>query len=62
MVKKVIMNLDLSKVSGPNWVLLVILKTCEPELSYILSELFNYCLNKSLCFRLFKIFISGPCI
>ena len=45
MVKKVIMNLDLSKASGP----VVVLKNCEPELSYILAELFNKCLKES-CF------------
>ena len=39
MVKKVIMNLDLSKVSGPDCIPVVVLKNCEPELSYILAEL-----------------------
>ena len=37
MVKKVIMNLDLSKVSGPDCIPVVVLKNCEPELSYILG-------------------------
>ena len=37
MVKKVIMNLDLSKASGPDYIPAVILKNCEPELSYILQ-------------------------
>ena len=45
MVRKVVMNLDLSKASGP----VVVLKSCEPELSYILAELFNKCLKES-CF------------
>ena len=49
MVKKVIMNLDLSKASGPGCIPLVVLKNCELELSYILAELFNKCLKKS-CF------------
>ena len=40
-VKKVIMNLDFIPV--------VVLKNCEPELSYILAELFNKCLKES-CF------------
>ena len=48
-VKKVIMNLDLSKASGPDCVPVVVLKNCEPELSYILAELFNKCLKES-CF------------
>ena len=49
MVKKVIMNLDLSKASGPDCIPVVVLKNCEPELSYILAELFNKCLEES-CF------------
>ena len=49
MVKKVIMNLDLSKTSGPNCIPMVVLKNYEPELSYILAELFNKCLKES-CF------------
>ena len=49
MVKKVIMNLDLSKASGPDCIPVVVLKNCEPELSYILAELFNICLKES-CF------------
>ena len=47
MVKKVIMNLDLSKASGPDCILVVVLKNCEPELSYILAELFNKYLKES---------------
>ena len=46
-VKKIIMNLDLSKASGPDCVPVVVLKNCEPELLYILAELFNKCLKKS---------------
>ena len=49
MVKKVVMNLDLSKASGPDCIPDVVLKNCEPELSYISAELFNKCLKKS-CF------------
>ena len=49
MVKKVIMNLDSSKASGPDCVPVVVLKNCEPELSYILAKLFNKCLKES-CF------------
>ena len=48
-VKKVIMNLDLSKASGPDCIPVVFLKNCEPELSYILAKLFNKCLKES-CF------------
>ena len=49
MVRKVIMNLDLSKASGPNCIPVVVLKNCEPELSYILAKLFTKCLKES-CF------------
>ena len=37
MVKKVIMNLDLSKASGPDCIPVVVLKNCEPERSYMLA-------------------------
>ena len=39
LVKKVIINLGLSKASGPNCIPKVVLKNYEPELSYILAEL-----------------------
>ena len=43
------MNLDLSKASRPDCILVVVLKDCELELSYILAELFNKWL-KGACF------------
>ena len=43
------MNLDLSKALGPDYIPMVVLNNCEPELSYILAELFNKCLKES-CF------------
>ena len=49
MVKKVLTNLDSSKASGPDCIPVVVLKNCEPELSYILAKLFNKCLKES-CF------------
>ena len=49
MVKKVITNLDSSKASGLDCIPVVVLKNYEPELSYILVELFNNCLKES-CF------------
>ena len=48
-VKKVITSFDSSKASGPDCIPVVFLKNCEPELSYILAELFNMCL-KEPCF------------
>ena len=49
MVRKVVMNLDLSKASGLDCIPVVVLKNSEPELSYLLAELFNECL-KEPCF------------
>ena len=43
------MNLGLSKASGLDCITVVVLRNCEPELSYILAELFNRCLKES-CF------------
>ena len=47
MFKTVIMNLDLSKMSGPDYIPVVVLKNCEPELLHIPAELFNMCLKES---------------
>ena len=47
MVKKVIIILDLSKASDPDCIPMVVLKNCEPELSYILAQLFDNCLKES---------------
>ena len=49
MVKQVITNLNSSKVSGLDCIPVVVIKKCEPELLYILAELFNMCLKES-CF------------
>ena len=49
MVKKARMNFDLLKVSGPDCIPVVVLKKCEPELSYIPAELLSKCL-KEPCF------------
>ena len=48
-VQKIIANLHSSKAFGPDCIPVVLLKNCELELSYILAELFNMCLNES-CF------------
>ena len=49
MVKKVMTSLDSSKTSGSDCIPVVVLRNCEPGLSYILAELFNVCLKWS-CF------------
>ena len=59
MVKKVIMNLDLSNESGSDCIPVVVLRNCEPELSYILPDGVFYGVLFS---RLLEGFISGPCI
>ena len=46
LVKNVINKLDLLKPSGPNCILVVVLKNCEPQLSYVLDDLFNMCLRE----------------
>ena len=43
------MNLDLTKASGTDYIPVVVLKNCEPELTHILAALFNKCLRES-CF------------
>ena len=48
MVKKVKINLDSSKASGPDSIPVVVLKNCDPELSYVLAELFSELLNMCL--------------
>ena len=49
MGKKVITNLDSSKVFDPGSIPAVVLKNCESELSYKLAEPINMCLKES-CF------------
>ena len=49
MVKKVMTNFDLSKASGPDCIQVVVLKKCEPELSDVITELFDKYVKES-CF------------
>ena len=60
MVKKVIMNFDSSKVSGPDCIPVVVLKNCEPELSHILVKLFNNCLKDSCFPNCWKVSLVVP--
>ena len=62
MIKKVVKNLDLSKASGPACIPVVVLKTYEPECSYILAQPFTKCLKESCFPDSWKVFIGGPCI
>ena len=49
MVRNVILSLNLSKVSGPDCIPVMVLKNCEHKLSYMLAKLFSKCLKES-CF------------
>ena len=49
MIKRIMTSLDSSKASGSDCIPVVVLKNWEPELSYILAELFNMCVKES-CF------------
>ena len=60
MVEKAIMNLDLSKASCPDCITVVVLKTYEPELFYILAELFNMCLKDSYFPDCWKVSLVVP--
>ena len=45
--KKVMTDLDFSKASSPNWIPVVVLQNCEPELSYVSTDLFNMSFEES---------------
>ena len=60
MFKKVIMNLDLSKASGPDFIPVVVLNNCKPEFSHILAELFNKCLKESCLTDCWKVLLVIP--
>ena len=62
MVKKAIMNLDLSMATGPDCIPVAVLKNCEHGFSYILAELISKCLKESCFPDCWKVFICGPCI
>ena len=47
--KTVRIDIDSSKVPGFDCILVVVLKNCEPEPSYILAKFFSICL-KEFCF------------
>ena len=57
---KVATNLDSSKASGPDSILMVVLKNFEPELAYILAELFNLCLKESCFLDCWKVSLVFP--
>ena len=58
LIIKVITILDLSKLSGLNCIPVAILKNHEPELSYILTELFIMCLKESCVLGFWKTLVS----
>ena len=60
MMKKVTTNLDSSKASDPDCIPVVVLKTYEPEVSYILAELFSMCLKESYFPDCWKVSLVVP--
>ena len=48
MVEKATSKPDSSMASGPDGILVVVLKNCEPELSFVLTDIFNLYLKQ--CF------------
>ena len=61
MVKNVIAKLDSSKASGPDCISVVILKNSEPEIWYILAELWKVS-EGVLLSSMFEGLIGGACI
>ena len=54
MVKKVIMDLDLSKATGPDFIPVMVLKNCQLELTYYLN--FSIIALRSLVFQIIGTF------
>ena len=59
LVKKVLTNLDLSKVSAPECIPMVVLRKCEPK-PYILALFFNMCLKESYFPHCWKVSFVVP--
>ena len=64
LVKSVITILDSSNASGPDYIPVVVLKNCEPEIPYRLaaSSTLQYVFEGVSFSRLLEGLISGPCI
>ena len=60
MVKNVIMKLNSSTASGPDFIPVVVLKNCELELFYILAELFSKWLKESCFIDYWKVSFMLP--
>ena len=60
MVKRLITNLDSLKASGSDCIPVVVIKNYEPELLYILAELFAMCLKESCCPDCWKVSLMIP--
>ena len=60
LVKKIVTNLDLSRACGLDCIPVMVLKKCEPELSYILAQLYNVCLKESCFPDCWKVSLAVP--
>ena len=60
LVEKIKRNLDLSKVSDPDHIRVVVLKNCEPKLSYRLAELINMWLKEFNFLDFWKVSLMVP--
>ena len=52
-IKKIVINLDLQKVSSPDCISVLVLKNCEPELLYILANS-SICVWRILVFKIVR--------
>ena len=62
LVKTVITLLEMTKALGYDCIPVVVLKQCEPELSYVLAELLIICPQGISFSWLLEGLICGPCI
>ena len=60
MVKKIIKSLGSSKASGPDYIPVVVVKNCEPEISYLPAELLGMCLRESCFLDCWKVLSVVP--
>ena len=60
MIKKITKSLDSSNASGPDQIPVMVITNSEPELSYILADLFNKCLKEPCFSDCWKVSLAFP--